>query len=651
MIAKISALFKSTFLENINWHTSFVENKTLNKENLEKFLQDNLVAVIDSFIESILLGEYEREVNFEELLSNLQKESSSIYGNLVSELNEDITLLNSTEEFVRGLQVLISGYTNFCKEISIHKTFPNYDVLFTSMPDNSALIDELTFDDDITASFINFFRTLFVNRFDHFFDEGMEFLKNLIELENSINKSKHPFKHISALKLKISFLKYKWAVRQNTTYQSIDDGQFSVKSYLLNDNLISVLEPPEFITTHEKLNEWKKYLDFHYNYSEKDYHFKRYNDLKLRELKDLNFFELHFLIKFYKDIKKDYKNLSDVIEVIEKKEADCALNKSHYFKNLNYALNNQFSLLIENESVKEEDVIELREKIKKLQNKSGSDNFFLEYKYLSFCIERLKRLIKKREAFDTEISVNKYLKEIRELISECEKKISWSQNHHNLLYQLPYDESLVGYNSESLESIYFASSFLLPLSIEQANYDIQKIKINFNNEFSYIEVYNTLDKEFNQIKDIKASVTQYEKKSIETISIYTAIISFIVGSVSGFSFIDSFYKAIIFLLIFSTSLTSFLLLVFISTKGFDKIYKFKKALLYFYFGIATLLGVVFYFKDQNDKLEAIQKKLTIEKYINKYLDSISTIKNLDSLKIKYESKELKTNHIYNKQKK
>ncbi len=650
MIAKISELFKTTFLENINWHTSFVENETLNKENLEKFLQDNLVVVIDSFIESILLGEYEREVNFEEVLSNLQKESSSIYGNLVSELIEDFTLLNSTEEFVRGLQVLMSGYTNFCKEISIHKSFPNYDVLFTSMPDNSALIDELTFGDDIIASFINFFRTLYVNRFDHFFDEGVDFLKNLIELENLINKSKHPFKHISALKLKISFLKYKWAVRQNTTYQNID-GQFSVKSYLLNDNLISVLEPPEFNTTHAKLNEWKKYLDFHYDYGEKDYHFKRYNDLKLRELKDLNFFELHFLIKFYKDKKKDYKNLSDVVEAIEKKEVDCTLNKSLYYKNLNYALNNQFSLLIENESVKEGDVIELREKIKKFQNKAGSDNFFLEYKYLSYCVERLKRLIKNREAFDTEIPVNKHLKEIRELISECEKKISWSQNHHNLLYQLPYDESLVEYNSESLESIYFASSFLLPLSVEQANYDVQKIKINFNNEFSYTEVYNTLDKEFNQIKDIKASVTHYEKKSIETISIYTAIISFIVGSVSGFSFIDSFYKAIIFLLIFSTSLTSFLLLVFISTKGFEKIYKYKKAVLYVYFGIATLLGVIFFFKDRNDRLEAIQKNLTIEKHINKYLDSISTIKNLESQRIKYESKHLKTNHINNKQKK
>ena len=641
MIAKILQLLNENFLEQGSWYASFDHDGVLNKDELDKFLHKKLVEVIDLFVESILLGEYEKEANFEEVLSDLQSKSSAIYGNLVSELIEDIDLLKSTEEFVKGLKILTSGYSNFCKEIYIHKSSPNYDVHFTSLPDNSVLIDELDFDDDLKGSFLNFTRTVKVNRLDHFFDEGMDFLKSLIELEDVINKSKYPFKHISALKLKISFLKYKWAIRQCTTYQNIGE-QFSVKSYLLNDNLISVLETPELTTNHSKLNEWKKYLNFHYEYSEKDYHFKKYNDLKVKELEELNFLELHFLIKYYKDVKKDYKNLSDVIVAIEKKEADYVLSKSLYYKNLNYALNNQFSLLIEDDAVQESEVKQLREKIKKLQNKAGCDNFFLEYKYLCYCVKKLKRLINNREAFDTALPVNTHLKEIRELISECEKKISWSQNHHNLLYQLPYSESLVEYNSDSLENIYFASSFLLPLSVEQANYDVQKIKIDFNSEFGYTEVYNTLNKEFDQIKIIKESVSAYEKKSIETISIYTAIISFIVGSVSGFSFIDSFYKALIFLLIYSTSLISFLLLVFISTKGFEKIYKFKYTVLLVYVGISLITGVIFYYKNINDNLEQLKKKHTVDKQIKKQIDSLSLIYNLRTEKLEREVKKLKS---------
>ncbi|MBD0723640.1 hypothetical protein B6A10_00435 [Flavobacterium sp. L1I52] len=643
MVFKISTLLNDTFLDKPDWYISFIDKSKIDQDQLRKFFHSKLIDITDLLVESILIGEYEKNLNFEDTLNSVLKEASSVYGNLVNEMIEDSGLLNSTQDFISGINVLLSGYSNFNTVLTIHKSSPNYDVLFASSPNSNALIDDLKFPDEVIGGFLNFFRTLQLNRFDHFFDEGIEFFKDLIELENLINKSKYPFKHSSALQIKISFLKYKWVIRQNTTYQNID-GQFSVKTYFIDNELFSVLDTPVLAIENSTLNEWKNYLNFHYEYSGKDYYIKKYNELKLKNLNDLNFYQLHFLIKYHKDIKKDYENLSSVVSEIEARENEYSSNKSLYFKNLNYALNNQFSLLVEKDSVDEIVVVNLLGKIRNLQNKTGSDNFFLEYKYLKYCVKKLRLLIENREAFDTEIPVKRYLREIRELISDCEKKIGWSQNHHNLLYQLPYEESLVKYNSDSLESVYYASSFLLPLSVEQAYNDIQKIKIDFNNDFNHTEVYNSLDKEFNQIKSLKLSVAESEKKSIETISIYTAIISFIVGSVSGFSFIDSFYKAIVFLLIFSTSLVSFLLLVFISTKGFEKIYKFKKVILMVYAGVALITAVVFYFKKQNDVFEQEKSKQTVQKEIKKQIDSFSKIQVIKYKELQKELEEIKVSN-------
>jgi hypothetical protein len=105
MIAKILQLLNENFLEQGSWYASFDYDGVLNKDELDKFLHKKLVEVIDLFVESILLGEYEKEANFEEVLSDLQSKSSAIYGNLVSELIEDIDLLKSTEEFVKGFHI------------------------------------------------------------------------------------------------------------------------------------------------------------------------------------------------------------------------------------------------------------------------------------------------------------------------------------------------------------------------------------------------------------------------------------------------------------------------------------------------------------------------------------------------------------------
>lgn len=630
MISKVSELLKVSFSNNRDWFKLYLdENNNLKGVSLDFFLNSNLTSTADFFIESILVGEY---LNVsEDVFDELNRSLNSIYDNLAVDLLfiENPEILTKVESFISGFKLISSEYNNFYKIISLYNTNPSIDVLFSSSTTLSKVLSENSFDKEVINGFNNFYWTLSVNQSDHFFDESIDYFKKLIDLENSINNIKHPFKHISGISLKLSFLKYKWAIRQITTNKEVKSS--TIKCYLIDNNLFSVSDTPVFTSNNEKINIWTEYLNHHYGYDDSnDYFLKKYDELKLKNPRDCDFYELHFLIKYHKDIKKNYINLSKIVNEIESREPSFT-NKSLFYKNLNYALNNQFSCLVKETNIDEKDVLELRNKIIAFQDMSSNDNFFVELRYLEYRIKRLNELIKNREVLDTEIQIKKHLTEIRDLFANCEKKINWSENHHNLLFQLPYKESLVAYNSDNLEKIYFASSFLLPLSVEQAEYDLQKLKIEFNNKFNHMEVLESLDKEFNLIKELKNNVENTDKKSIETITIFTAIISFIVGTVSGFKFIDSFFKALIFLVVFSTCLFTFVILVFISTKGFEVIKNRTKLFLGFYTSISIILLMLFKFNYSQNKSD-LKKEKEIEKHIFQKIDSLNIDKKLKELK-------------------
>lgn len=199
---------------------------------------------------------------------------------------------------------------------------------------------------------------------------------------------------------------------------------------------------------------------------------------------------------------------------------------------------------------------------------------------------------------------------------------------------MPYNESLVDYNADDIDKVYYASSFLLPLSLEQINKEFFDIKIEFQNKFNHFEILSSLNKEFGVIKEIRSKAEESDKKSIETLTIFTAIISFIVGTVSGFSFIDSFVKALIFILIFSISLLTFVLLIFISTKGIDKILNQKKVIISSYIGALVILFLLFTYKNMfDDKFELEKYRASKEIGNKKYIDSLNKIQDIKINKI------------------
>ena len=182
--------------------------------------------------------------------------------------------------------------------------------------------------------------------------------------------------------------------------------------------------------------------------------------------------------------------------------------------------------------------------------------------------------------------------------------------------------------------VFFASSFVLPPSHLEIEKHYKEIEEKFNKLNSYLEFslfFNNETKEIKSIKEnitlfsdnqtkeineIKESVKQTDKRSIETLTIFTAIISFIIGNVALFKFIKTFYEALIFILIYAIALSIFVLLIFVSTKGVEEIKSYKKILIWFYAVSILLLGGLFclrYHFEENERKEVEELKKRIEK--------------------------------------
>ena len=141
----------------------------------------------------------------------------------------------------------------------------------------------------------------------------------------------------------------------------------------------------------------------------------------------------------------------------------------------------------------------------------------------------------------------------------------------------------------------------------------------FNNETKEIKeikknIISFSDNQTKEINEIRESVKETDKRSIETLTIFTAIISFIIGNVALFQFVKTFIEAFIFILGYAIALSIFVLLIFVSTKGIEKIKSYWKILVGFYVVLIILLSVLFdlryCFEDNNTKeIQELRRKI------------------------------------------
>ncbi|MCT3727849.1 hypothetical protein HZQ82_12245 [Elizabethkingia anophelis] len=566
------------------------------KENISSLVNEQLNLILKSIIKGDFLA-------FDESISNDIGELCSEYQNKCR--NEIIHNPDLSQYFEESTDAIFIGLKDILSEFFLLI----YQFTITT---NHFIHQKQTF--IITTNSILYELCEYCNLFvlDYSMIDNVSYYEKLALLEKrkEIFHAAYPFNNLNIFDTKLKFLKYKWLKRQKYNSQKLKKliSDTYTEKYLFNNHIID-LDQKILIGDpyYDIYKDWVNKIEFHYFNEKQD---SEFIDKSLEKDSNFNTYDLYLKVKYYKDIEPNLEQLKG-LEIYFKNNIIANLPRNSKQKNELYFYNNLFSCMLSNPNITEVEIdnkyLEIHSSYRHRRNK----NFFLYYKYLEFKIIKAKELITKGEIKKIDIL------NLHNILLTCKNHFEWCKNAFNRLYDFDKESStILMYGIE----VYHASSFSLPLSISENEQLISKIERDLTQ----------LENEINQIKstsylsDFQSELKEAEKRSIETISLFTAVISFIVGTVASYQFIKSITQGIIFFIVFGISISIFLILVFITTRGskfFDEMKKSWYLFLIPYLSAGIILFSLFDFYKNNESPESAAT-------VNKRIDSI-VFKNKD----------------------
>lgn len=306
--------------------------------------------------------------------------------------------------------------------------------------------------------------------------------------------------------------------------------------------------------------------------------------------KSLNYIDYHKLTKFYKDKNKNYTQVSNLLkEFTDKFKQDSACSKLSKFDKralqiiLNYLHNNKFSIYLEQENLDLNKVEKALSKITHLQLETGIKNYFPYLKTCNFIANLLENIFKKELKIDDYDKVSNLIGKLNYYLKETYNGFEWCKDRNFMAFQLPKKES---YLQELDHPIFLNSTFVLPINFEKTEIELKELSRTLGKFNTLLEVHQNMKIEKEIILNLKLDVEKSERKSIEILGVFSAIVLFTSGSLQIFSIDGMTTKdGLKFMLVFSYSIVLFVFLIWLisrdSLKSLTKIHKF--------FGVGLLI--------------------------------------------------------------
>ena len=390
---------------------------------------------------------------------------------------------------------------------------------------------------------------------DHFLRADIAYIRLLQKTLDSFQKIRIP--QIKSVKDKCLFLMCKWYDRQEVLTQkgvftSIDGSHTSLES----------IAEKCTINRH-----WKDKIDTHYELDNR-------SSSKIITAAEIilqtrgsepKMCDLHTLVKYFKDLRKNQHELFKVVKEFEQIASKLDnFGYDAYCKNVaySYALNNLLSYLIQQGS-DDDEIDRLYYRIYEFQQTSGIRNYFPQYKYAIRKLEKLELKLSQQNFLDDLTEFKAEINGCEELLKTLERYIDWSKRNYNYVFVLPTDECMVKFAEN--ESIFVASSFVLPL-------DLGKVSIELVEMCERLQQIKTSTSIYANIQEVVLDSKKRDVRSMETLGLFTALITFLSASASTFRLIETAFQAVLFTLALSSSLVTFIFLLLSVTreKGYFK---------------------------------------------------------------------------------
>lgn len=318
-----------------------------------------------------------------------------------------------------------------------------------------------------------------------------------------------------------------------------------------------------------------------------------FEKVKHKDLSQRSLNELHVTMKYKKyfdtTIHKE-SNLKELCRVVNNQNIKgvCDFDSLSIRLSKNYFFNNYLSFRLKKAKPEAIPALfkELLEETKSLQFETSIENYF-PYKKLCFALSQYIDEYLINQSYAVKASSegpDVYFDRVNSLIdnfNECFNiyKDYLQEIKYNVYFSLPYSESKVsvvindGENDLKTE-IFCPSSFTLPIDYEGIEND------NFEDLKDKKEVYRTFRNTlpyYLRLANVENTIKSTEKRAIEIISVFTAVIALAIGSVNIFNLVRNTTEALLFFFTFAAGLTFFVLLIFyVTNHSYSKIFNLDK---------------------------------------------------------------------------
>lgn len=527
----------------------FFSKKSKKSQKLQK---SQIECIIKLLFDSVIEGEFIRNCNIvqnlKEVLSNLSSEYIDYKIEKKKLRHEYKELVLEIKELIEHVEDIIPVYLKFIEEF---RFLINEDVEYI-FP--LSILDLLSKEKKYEINLFKVFLNICI--YDVKLNESRQYISTIEFLKSLIDDKGYLCKQKEKMLKKANFLVLKW-------YRRAEKNEYDITS------VTDRTEKSDYIKNYS--NEWKEiveYIDNHYSENSKRQIKYAFNQIKDKKLEDYSCKEIHLYIKYYKDNEKELNKLDDIINVIKNKVSDDNIYKTI----LQYAINNRFSLFLEKHS----DRNKIYEEYKKIS--TDNRNYFPQYKFIEKSLNLLTTILQKgsvslEELSDIENFINK---KIEPEYKKYKANMEWSSQHSNFIYRVAYEECMI-------DDIFIYSSFVLPAPNKKSYDDYEKISSEYYTLKAQIEP-------FKKVSILLLDVEKNQVKIIELMGLFLAVIAFVMSSISGFKFIDDFRDTLLFMIIFSTSLISFLLILILITRHNESVLKKHwYEILIFYLAILGLI--------------------------------------------------------------
>lgn len=603
------------FLVSLDFFCENIDYSILSGEYIpvdDKLLNDKLNEIIN-LLKAII------DFTLIPIGSSSEEETSKQYDNYYNQISN---------YFVTPLISVINRYELLVNFKTRHLKAQNLDSVLFEKHTQDEIIDIK--DNFITVDIEKKIRATYFNlelaKFDLSLMVDEKILSRCIWIVKEIESFSLPQKYYRLIRQKANYISYK------ILYRCEQDE----KSYLfsLNSNVEEIDKEGLDVGVFDS---FKKITDNHYNEQRSkssDYSKKRIEEFyakldsgKVPELKDY-----HAVIKYYKDNKTNLERLNNLVieyqsfcEQEQKNPSITLFNKRAYTISLHYILNNQLSLGIAKKKINLTNWKEEYDKFLIKNEENRIYNYFPYYKLSNFLSAEIENEFGADEP-NIEILAS-LIESLQNVLGDLEKTFNWCVKNYFLAFQLTFEECLI-YDPELKINVFLSSSFVLPLNYPKLLSEIKIIESNVLKFNTMLSIQKSISRQTLQIDEVKKQNQKSERRSIEVLSVFAAIVMFVSGNIQIFTKVETIERSLQFMLLFAYVLGLFVFLIwFISRPEGIKGLKIISVhgFLVFVFVLSTIVA-----------LAIVCGTYPFDK-VSKTEDVLNLNKKIDSTKVRFDS--------------